>query len=210
MPYLGLQRKTLPSIQVSNLASGAITVPSLSNVGDEGSWEHIASNEISTTTNTTAFTNIPANYESLTLIVNGGNTSGYKLYMNFNSDTGNNYGRHRISQWSNTPSGISGTGYNDQQTQGSADISNYSGMSFTSNSSCSAAIVHILDYSNSNKYTSTRIYAYSDAGSSAYIYTDQESNVWSNTAVVNRIDIGSLTQNYVTGTTFDLYGQRKF
>jgi hypothetical protein len=210
MPYLGLQRKSLPSAQISQLTSGRVSLPSVTNLGEDGSWEFISGTTVSgSSTNQVSFTSLPDSYDSLVFIINGGNTSGYSHYVYYNLDTGNNYGRHRFSQYATTTTHT--TGFNDQQTQGSILLGQFAGLTAVANQRYADCMIYVDNYSNSNKNTIQRhIVGSAYISGTATYYIDQESGVWNNTAVVTRIDIYGLGANWIDKSTIDLYGLRRY
>ena len=65
-------------------------------------------------------------------------------------------------------------------------------------------IIDILDYTNTNKYKTTRmISGYDVNGATGFI--QQSSGLWMNTSAINRIDLVS-SGNFTTASTFALYG----
>lgn len=89
MPYLGSQRTVSPSVQVSDLASGVVTVPSNVNITGSGQFELIQNYVFDGTASEVTFSSIPSVYDHLWLIVEARNTSASNraLQIQFNGDT---------------------------------------------------------------------------------------------------------------------------
>jgi len=146
---------------------------------------------------TLSLTSIPNTYQHLQIRIFGGN-AGYSPYMTFNTDTANNYSRHRISTNSVT---VTTAG---SATYGGISIGASTGMVFQSGQVAAPAIVDILDYANTNKNTTTRgIVGWNDNTNG---YIDFESGAWYNTAAINRIDFTMATGVWSSGSSIALYG----
>jgi hypothetical protein len=164
---------------------------------DTNSFFSIATVVASGSSPTLSLTSIPATYQHLQVRVFGGNI-GYSPYMTFNSDTANNYSRHRLSTNSTTVS-VGGSA-----SFGGIPIANQAGLVLTTSGLSSPAIVDILDYANTNKNTTTRGVAGWNDNTNGYI--DFESGAWYNTAAINRIDFTMATGNWSAGSSIALYG----
>jgi hypothetical protein len=118
------------------------------------------------------------------------------LYLQFNSDTGNNYATHRLegngtsaSAGANTTTSAIRTGVNTQAN---------------STSIFAATIIDILDYANTNKYTTTRSLTGADKNGSGEVAI--RSGVWMNTNAVTSIKLTSNVANLAQYSHFALYG----
>ena len=146
---------------------------------------------------TISFTSIPSTFKHLQLRAGfaTGETYG-QMYGTFNSDTGANYSRHLL--------------YGDGSTAGAggyASVNNWNaGYGATITTYPVASVVDILDYTNTNKYKTVRCLTGQDVnGSGGNIY--MFSNLWLNTAAINRIDLTNASGiNFAQYTKVALYG----
>ncbi len=161
------------------------------------SFDSIATATASGSSAVLSFTSIPQTYTHLQLRIMGGN-SGYACDMQFNSDTGSNYSCHRLTG----NNGVSATAAATTNF-GAIRFAQWSGL-YYSGSTVSATIMDILDYTNTNKYKTTRDLTGYDTNSSGYI--DFESGSWRSTAAITRIDLTMATGNWVAGSQVALYG----
>ena len=149
------------------------------------------------------FTSIPATYTHLQVRgIARSNRSGFPndgIIVQFNSDTGSNYAYHEMSA-SGGGSVDAGGGANTalQFIQGIA------GATATA-SVFGGVVMDILDYTNTNKYTTLRANAGYDSNGNGYV--DLTSILWLNTNAITSI---KFTQRAGTSwdqyTTFALYG----
>lgn len=122
------------------------------------------------------------------------------ITIRFNSDSGNNYKSHYLE--GNGTSAYSGTAGN----------TNYSYIGYPAPFAAGAnifgvQIVDILDYSNTNKYTTTRSLAGYDTNNNPNGYIDLFSSVWMNTSAITSIVIqGGNSEGYAQYSHFALYG----
>jgi hypothetical protein len=114
--------------------------------------------------------------------------------MQFNSDTGANYARHRLSGNGATASAAAATsstfmGLGDQPTTASTFYT---------------SIVDILDYANTNKAKTVRLlYGYDENGSGE---VGLRSNLWTNTSAITSIVITADSSTFAQYSSFALYG----
>ena len=143
---------------------------------------------------TISFTSIPSTYKHLQvryMTLTG--TATNDLRMRFNSDTGANYVWHQLQ--GNGTSAASGA--NTSQTL--IGVGMVGGAS-----NPGSGIVDILDYTNTNKYTTTRSLAGIDQnGSGVMMFW---SGLWQNTNAITQIDFTSASGNFNQNTSFALYG----
>jgi len=141
------------------------------------------------------FSSISGSYTDLVLIAQGQGTVENYAYMTFNSDTGSNY--------SNTI--LTGTGTSAVSTRNSnvtkIYLTPYYGTFYTDFSNIT--ICNILNYSNSTTYKTSLIRA---GRASTGGGTEASVGLWRSTSAITRIDITASTGNFVTGSTFTLYG----
>jgi hypothetical protein len=169
-----------------------------------GSYESIATVTVGAGgASSVSFTGIPSTYTHLQLRMfcqfNDSSAGLGGASLQFNSDTGTSYTRHELIATSSAASSIGfSTG-----TYSGATVGRFY---FTpSSSTFSPAIVDILDYTNTNKYTTVRSLGGTDvngAGSELRM----SSSVWVNTAAVTSITIPASTYNFKQYSSIALYG----
>ena len=141
---------------------------------------------------TVTFSSIPATYTHLQIRgIALSNLAEANLRVRFNSDSGANYARHYVGGNGSITfaSGVA----NETFAQGG----------LSPNSTQPAAyVMDILDYKNTNKYTTLRsLYGDDKNGGTGYVFL--ASGLWQNTAAVTSIDL-----DYAGGTaTFSQYSQ---
>lgn len=150
----------------------------------------IATNTLTTATNTVTFSSIPQIYTDLVFIINGTNTLSSTNYYQINGDTGTNY-----SQTNLTGNGTSAAS-SRRTTNDSIIFSDPLGASTNQ----FHYILNILNYANSTTYKTT---LHRDGSAAAYTTTNV--GLWRSTAAVSSISIKG-TNNFAVGSTFTLYG----
>jgi hypothetical protein len=152
-------------------------------------YTQINSVTLAAASSSVTFASIPQNYRDLVLIVNGAGSSGQgNNYLYFNNDTtAGNYAYVRM--------------LGDGSSTSSAIASNPS-VSDVTTSFNNTVKVDILDYSASDKHK-TRLSTSSNPTSTIIAYASR----WANTAPVTSLTFAGFNSgNWVTGTTFTLYG----
>lgn len=144
------------------------------------------------------FTSISGTYTHLQLrCLYQVNANDADFSLRFNTDSGSNYTKHQLYGTGST-AGASGS---TSQTSIAGGVNQS-----TTTSYFSSAIIDILDYTNTNKYTTVRTLTGSDANGSGSVYL--RSGLWLNTAAITSIKIiptsGATTINQ--HSTFALYG----
>ena len=134
------------------------------------------------------------------LKTNENSTGATNIEMRFNSDTAGNYTRHYL-RGTGTAASAGGGGGESQFTvgtavQGGATLANMFG----------AMIVDILDYTNTNKYTTVRALSGQDTNTSGTVGIWLQSGVWLNTAAITNISLFSSSSNINQYSSFALYG----
>jgi hypothetical protein len=164
------------------------------------SYESIATATATGSSSTITFSSIPSGYVSLQIRANYANASGDLDSMQLNGDTTSNYTMHRLRG-----DGASAT------AQGSAPRANmvldqYSVNGTTYSSIRSALIVDIHDYTSTSKYKTIRTFnGYNTNTTDGWIGLN--SGLWMSTSAVTSITIlNSGASNYISGSTFSLYG----
>ena len=182
--------------------SGNLTAPG---DVDPGAMIPIATTTLSSNTATVTFSDIPQNYEHLQIRVlartDRASAQGDYIKLNFNSDTAANYAGHELSGWNGSALGAANT------SVGAAYVNRFAAANQIANA-FGAGIIDILDYTNTNKYTTVRSVAGfvdTTAGNPHF-----NSALWLNTAAINTIRIiaggGTVLSQY---SSFALYGIKK-
>ena len=184
----------IPGIVASGI-SGHLTAPS--------SFYSISTATVTSGGQTTiTFSSIPSTYTHLQIRAIANDTytvnapSSGQFYANFNGDTGTNYWYHSVYG--------TGTAANSQGGGGYSGIYVVAGTTTggVANHLMTPSVMDILDYTNTNKYKTTRTLSGTDVnatGGGKYIAL--QSGAWANTAAITSISI--TTQ----GTAFDQYSQ---
>ena len=171
-----------------------------------GSFESIATVTPSSGATSVTFSSIPSTYQHLQIrgIYRDTNTAGnayQNLFLQFNSDTGNNYASHAII----------GTGSTASATGGASatyiTLNNSGSNSSTLSNTFGVFIVDVHDYASTNKNKTTRSFHGCDFN---VTNTDSRlalgSGLWMNTNAINTIRFSPAATAFATGTTFALYG----
>ena len=146
------------------------------------------------------FSSIPSTYKHLQIrAISRESTGGFgQGYLQFNSDTGNNYATHNLN------GNGSSVGAGATASTSKISIAAIPGPNQSSNI-FGATVIDILDYTNTSKYKTTRAFAGTDANGSGYVWLS--SGVWQNTNAVSTISIVTdNASNWAQYTTFALYG----
>ena len=150
----------------------------------------IATTTISGTVTTYTFSSIPSTYTDLVLISYGG-IAGNEFGLQFNSDTGNNYGETAIAGNGTTATSTRNTDYNGVGIGGI-------------NSRSIPAITHIMNYANTTTFKTslTRSEQLRGGVESVVAFV----NTWRNTNAITSITISGEGNNFTTTSQFALYG----
>ena len=170
-------------------------IASSGGVVDTNAYFSIATNTLSTTASSITFSSIPSTYTHLQIRVlarSGASADDFRFQLN--GDTGANYSRH----------GLYGTGSaaaaNGVASSGVGNL----GVIDNTASVFSVAVVDILDYTNTNKYTTVRSLNGYDANGSGYVFF--ASTAWMNTAAVTSITLFPSSSSFQQYSSFALYG----
>lgn len=141
------------------------------------------------------FTSITGTYKHLQLRCFLRNTTALaSLLMNFNSDSGSNYARHRLSGDGSTASAAAAT---SATYMGLGDIPTTSSTFYTS-------VIDILDYSNTSKNKTVRnLYGYDLNGSGE---VGIRSNLWASTSAITSISVTPGSNQFAQYSQIALYG----
>jgi len=153
-----------------------------------------------TTTSSSAasvtFSSISSAYTDLVIIVNGGASGSYNMYMrvgNGSLDTGNNYSR----------TALSGTGSVAESTRNSTidhyrvDQQGYLNTTLGG----SVEIINVMNYSNTTTYK-TMLSRTNNAATGL----DATVGLWRSTSAINIISVYPQAGNFTNGTVVSLYG----
>lgn len=153
-------------------------------------------------TSTITFSSIPTTYTHLQLRISCRSTTAAGLSwsrLRMNSDSTNaNYKGHQLYG-----EGSSATSTNFGSESGIAAFLTV-GSTGTANV-FNAAIIDILDYSNTNKYKTIKVLQGNDTNGAGYIIF--HSGVWMSTSSINSLTLLDVNSgNYAQGSIFSLYG----
>jgi hypothetical protein len=148
-----------------------------------------------------SFTSIPQTYSHLQIrIMNLGTSATQDLRCRFNGDTNSNYWAHYLyGNGSTTASGS--TGSNSYV---------FAGLTSISTSAPQISIVDVLDYTNVNKFKTTRTLAGTDGAGSGYMFL--YSGLWSKAGSgvtsdpITQIDLSPNSGSFNQYSSFALYG----
>ena len=163
------------------------------------SYESIATFTATGSSNTITFSSIPSTYKHLQIrgLLKNTNGGAYDdpTYLQFNGDTGSNYNYHSVYG-----NGSGANAFNGSGTQ----IVAYGTPANNFTDIWGAAIIDILDYTDTNKNTTTRWMNAFDANGSGSI--NFASGLWRNTAAVTSISLITSGGNWANYSSFALYG----
>ncbi len=143
------------------------------------------------------FSSIPQTYTHLQIRASMTTaTAGYGMLVRFNSDSGNNYVQHYLYGTGSVAAALAYTAQPEATLFGTSTGS--------STTQPSVAIGDILDYANTNKYTTVRSLSGVDKNGSGEI--SLISSLWLNTAAITSITIEPRGVNYNQYSSFALYG----
>jgi hypothetical protein len=138
-----------------------------------------------------SFTSIPTAYKHLQIRASVLTTAG-GINIQYNSDTGSNYTYHQVY----------GTGASALANSGISQTSGFIGYNNAAGSYPTSIVCDILDYTNTNKYTTHRSLAGTDVNGSGGSLT-YFSGLWLNTAAITSV---TFTGTFAQNTKFALYG----
>jgi hypothetical protein len=186
MPILGIMASQI---------SGHLWAP-------EGAYDALATVTLSASASSISFVGIPSGYKHLQLRgiaqTNRGTYGIDEANLRFNSDTGANYAFHLLYG--------DGSSATATATSGASVIQVGSGnLGTTTGSNWGTIIVDILDYTNTNKYTTVRTLGGADCNGTVGGIGGRvgfSSGLWTNTAAVT-----SMLLVPVNGSNFSQYSQ---
>ncbi len=160
------------------------------------SYESIASTTLGSTTATITFSSIPATYQHLQLRFAASASTVSGLRIQFNSDTGSNYAWHQV--YGTGAAVVAGAG--TSQASIALGYDNKANISFPA-----PGVTDILDYTNTNKYTTIRTLTGTEQNTAdgLIIY---RSGLWMNTAAITSMTIFLDSGSFNQYSSFALYG----
>lgn len=171
---------------------------------DPGAMIPLMTTTLSTSAASVTFSDIPQSYEHLQIRgisrTTTSGTGGDWILARFNSDTGNNYSWHRIYGNGSAASADNGT----SQSVVRIGVGPRDG---TTASCFGGFVCDILDYTNTNKYKTTRSLMGDDvngAGDIAFY-----SGLWMNTNAITSIILLPEANNLKQYSSFALYGIKR-
>jgi hypothetical protein len=152
---------------------------------------------------TISFTSIPSTYQHLQIRGIARTTASQdreSLKLTFNSDTGSNYARHSL--WG---SGSAASAFGEASTAFIL-LTDFAAATATA-SIFGSAVTDVLDYKNTNKYTTVRSLGGVDLNAAVTVFDGLNSGLWMNTAAVSSITLTPFSgSNFVQYSSFALYG----
>lgn len=153
----------------------------------------LANATLSSNAATITFSSISQLYKDLILVINGKKTTGTAdAYMRFNSDSGSNYARLRLS--GDGASVVAAQNLSD--TQGYIDSYGYLDTNFSY-----ATMVQIYDYSSTDKHKN-----WLSRANNAGLGIDILAGKWASTSAISSILLGMTSDQWAVGTTVTLFG----
>jgi hypothetical protein len=157
----------------------------------------IATSTLASATASVTFSSIPSTYTDLVLVLQPASTTFVdNIALNFNSDTGSNYSSTNLSGTGSAASG-------GRAASPYIQVTNIIGTTGTLGAMTST--IHIMNYANTTTYKTV----ISRTGQIGATYNGNEVivSLWRNTAAINTIVVKqSGSPNFITGSTFSLYG----
>lgn len=203
--YAGLQRRLVPSAQVSNLTTGNFALPSAKQDYNESSFESIYTYIIGGgSVSSFTWSSIPQTYRHLELhlYLKSGRSGGFdeQIRVQFNADSGANY-NYVYGYRQDTTAGT-GSGNQNAMTLGVCATTN------TSNN-FSPVVFTFLDYTNTNKLKSGGGTHGVLAATANSTRVGIGSGYWNNTSAITSITfVNETASSFQEGSRFSLYGYK--
>lgn len=165
-------------------------------------YEAISSQTLSSSTNTVSFSSISGAYTDLRLVFQSRTdrtaSTVEAVSLRFNDDSTTTYSHLRMLANSSTT-------FADRSANLTAASGGRINTSVSSNTVMSTHIVDILSYSKSGVYKT--ILTSSSGNSSQIYFIDRTISLWRSTSAITKITmLPALGPNFVSGSTFVLYG----
>ena len=150
-----------------------------------------------------SFSSIPSTYTHLQIRGIARMTASQdrdSIKLTFNSDTGSNYARHSL--WG---SGSAASAFG-AASEAFVILTDFAAATATA-SIFGTAVIDVLDYTNTNKYTTVRSLGGVDLNAAVTVYDGLNSGLWMNTAAITSITLTPYTgANFAQYSSFALYG----
>jgi hypothetical protein len=160
----------------------------------------IATSTLASATASVTFSSIPSTYTDLVLVLQPASTTfADNIGLNFNSDTGNNYSSTNLS------GNGAGAAASSGRTSNAPYINVTNIIGTTGTLGAMTSTIHIMNYASTTIYKAV----ISRTGQLGATYNGNEiiAGLWRNTAAINTIVVKqSGSPNFITGSTFTLYG----
>ena len=166
---------------------------------DFGAFESIATYSTLNGLNTVTFSSIPQTYKHLQIRTSTVATTDGYIESRFNSDSGSNYAWHILT---GQGSAASASAYASQTKLRITAFNNQMDTTYPY-----VSITDILDYTNTNKYTTIRTLSGKDSNGAGDM--NLISGVWLNSAALTSIELflsPTSAKTYLTGSHIALYG----
>jgi hypothetical protein len=162
------------------------------------SYESIATVSLGANQTTITFSSIPSTFKHLQVrgfLRTSSGVNNHDLYIRMNGDTGSNYTHHSVR---GDGSNANAEGYASQvrmwlNRAAPADSNIFGGV-----------VIDILDYTNTNKYTTMRGLSGQDRNGAGQISLN--SGVWMNTSAVTSLTFNLSSGDFTQYSQFALYG----
>lgn len=167
--------------------------------GPSGDFQSIATTVVDATADlTVTFSSIPSTYKHLQIrAIALSNSDSVPVLMRFNSDSGSNYSWHTLN-------GQGGAAASGAGASASSVILTLNANRGLNASNPWAYVIDILDYTDTNKYTTVRALHGADYNGSGEI--NLTSGNWRNTAAVSTITLSMASSGFNQYSHFALYG----
>ena len=143
-----------------------------------------------------SFSSIPSTFKHLQIRMSAIKGTALDYFIRFNSDSGANYTRHRLTGSGSAVAASGVTGQNQILMLGSAGLA--------TSPIPNVAVIDVLDYQNSNKYKTVRVLNGQDSNGSGGI--EFLSGLWLNTNAISSILIDGDGGSFAQHSHFALYG----
>lgn len=161
-------------------------------------FSQIASTTLGSAAASVTFSSIAGTYTDLVLVMSlGASTNADNVLMQFNGDTAGNYSSTELSG--------NGTTASSTRVSSASSINLTNRIGTTTTLSGLVIICNVMNYANATTYK-TQVNRASQAGDT-YPGASAAVGLWRNTAAITSILIKqSGSPNFITGSTFNLYG----
>jgi len=164
--------------------------------GPYGAYDSLAAVTLSSAASSITFSGIPSGYKHLEIRgvcsnAYGSGNSNVSMYLNGDTTTSNYYSHYLYGTGASAGSAASATSLFTFEASGQSTYP-------------STFIFDLLDYSNVNKYKTTKTLSGYDANGSGLV--SLTSALWKNTSVVTSLQFVAQDGNWNSGSTFALYG----